>query len=88
MVVMLIVWWHRHHPQERLPAGAAAGARHLKFSPEALGWLKARWRPSITIIAVLSGWPLATGHERRREPGPRSTGTAYPKLKNLERAAS
>jgi amino acid transporter len=60
---------------------------NLKFSPEALGWLKGTLAPSITIIAVLIG----LGHSLLAMSGEESLAQvnreiAHPKLKNLERA--
>src|ERR1035438_9461929 len=55
MVVMLIVWCiftilkHGYNPVP-LPVPA-----NLKFSPEALGWLKGTVAPSITAIAIMIG---------------------------------
>jgi amino acid transporter len=87
MVVMLIVWCivtilkNGYNPVP-LPVPA-----NLKFSPEALGWLKGTVAPSITIIAVLIG----LGHSLLAMSGEESLAQvnreiAHPKLKNLERA--
>jgi amino acid transporter len=87
MVVMLIVWClvtifkNGYHPVP-LPIPA-----NLKFSPEALGWLKGTVGPSITIIAVMIG----LGHSLLAMSGEESLAQvnreiAHPKLKNLERA--
>jgi amino acid transporter len=87
MVVMLIVWCivtiikNGYNPVP-LPVPA-----NLKFSPEALGWLKGTLAPSITIIAVLIG----LGHSLLAMSGEESLAQvnreiAHPKLKNLERA--
>ena len=87
MVVMLIVWCivtilKNGYQPVPLPVPA-----NLKFSPEALGWLKGTLAPSITIIAVLIG----LGHSLLAMSGEESLAQvnreiAYPKLKNLERA--
>ena len=87
MVVILIVWCfvtilkNGYNPVP-LPVPA-----NLKFSPEALGWLKGTLAPSITIIAVLIG----LGHSLLAMSGEESLAQvnreiAHPKLKNLERA--
>ena len=87
MVVILIVWCvvtilKNGYQPVPLPVPA-----NLKFSPEALGWLKGTLAPSITIIAVLIG----LGHSLLAMSGEESLAQvnreiAYPKLKNLERA--
>jgi len=87
MVVMLIVWCivtilKNGYQPVPLPVPA-----NLKFSPEALGWLKGTLAPSITIIAVLIG----LGHSLLAMSGEESLAQvnreiAHPKLKNLERA--
>jgi len=87
MVVILIVWCvvtilkNGYNP---VPAPIPA---NLKFSPEALGWLRGTLAPSITIIAVLIG----LGHSLLAMSGEESLAQvnreiAHPKLKNLERA--
>ena len=87
MVVMLIVWalytiFTRGYQPVPLPVRA-----NLKFSPEALGWLKGTVAPSITAIAVMIG----LGHSLLAMSGEESLAQvnreiAYPKLKNLEKA--
>ena len=87
MVVILIVWCvvtilKNGYQPVPLPVPA-----NLKFSPEALGWLKGTLAPSITFIAVLIG----LGHSLLAMSGEESLAQvnreiAYPKLKNLERA--
>ncbi len=87
MVVMLIIWClatilkNGYNPVP-LPVPA-----NLKFSSDALGWLKGTVAPSITVIAVLVG----LGHSLLAMSGEESLAQvnreiAYPKLKNLERA--
>jgi amino acid transporter len=87
MVVILITWCvvtilkNGYNP---VPAPIPA---NLKFSPEALGWLRGTVAPSITIIAVLIG----LGHSLLAMSGEESLAQvnreiAHPKLKNLERA--
>ncbi len=87
MVVILIVWclvtiFRNGYQPVPLPVRA-----NLKFSPEALGWLKGTVAPSITVIAVLIG----LGHSLLAMSGEESLAQvnreiAHPKLKNLERA--
>ncbi|HTX34709.1 MAG TPA: APC family permease [Bryobacteraceae bacterium] len=87
MVVILIVWclvtiFRNGYQPVPLPVRA-----NLKFSPEALGWLKGTVAPSITAIAVLIG----LGHSLLAMSGEESLAQvnreiAHPKLKNLERA--
>jgi amino acid transporter/nucleotide-binding universal stress UspA family protein len=87
MVVMLIVWCFvtiLKHGYQPVPLPVPA---NLKFSPEALGWLRGTLAPSITIIAVLIG----LGHSLLAMSGEESLAQvnreiAHPKLKNLERA--
>jgi amino acid transporter/nucleotide-binding universal stress UspA family protein len=87
MVVILIVWClatilkNGYNPVP-LPVPA-----NLKFSPDALGWLKGTIAPSITAIAILVG----LGHSLLAMSGEESLAQvnreiAHPKLKNLERA--
>ncbi|MBZ5727610.1 MAG: APC family permease [Acidobacteriia bacterium] len=87
MVVMLIVWsiatiLKNGYQPVPLPVRA-----NLRFSPEALGWLRGTLAPSITFIAVLIG----LGHSLLAMSGEESLAQvnreiAHPKLKNLERA--
>jgi amino acid transporter len=87
MVVMLIVWclvtiFKNGYNPVPLPVPA-----NLKFSPEALGWLRGTLAPSITVIAVMIG----LGHSLLAMSGEESLAQvnreiAHPKLKNLERA--
>jgi amino acid transporter len=87
MVVILIVWCivtilTKGYQPVPLPTRA-----NLKFSPEALGWLKGTVAPSITVIAVMIG----LGHSLLAMSGEESLAQvnreiAHPKLKNLERA--
>src|ERR1019366_221148 len=87
MVVILIVWclvtiFKNGYNPVPLPIPA-----NLKFSPDALGWLKGTVGPSITIIAVMIG----LGHSLLAMSGEESLAQvnreiAHPKLKNLERA--
>src|SRR5205823_403825 len=87
MVVILIAWClitiarNGHAP---VPAPVMA---NLRFSDEALGWLKGTIAPSITAIAILIG----LGHSLLAMSGEESMAQVYremaaPKLKNLERA--
>ena len=87
MVVILIIWclvtiFKNGYNPVPLPIPA-----NLKFSPEALGWLKGTVGPSITIIAVMIG----LGHSLLAMSGEESLAQvnreiAHPKLKNLEKA--
>jgi len=87
MVVILIVWCivtilKNGYQPVPLPVPA-----NIKFSPEALGWLKGTVAPSITVIAVMIG----LGHSLLAMSGEESLAQvnreiAHPKLKNLERA--
>jgi len=87
MVVILIAWclitiFKSGYQPVPLPVRA-----NLKFSPEALGWLRGTLAPSITVIAVLIG----LGHSLLAMSGEESLAQvnreiAHPKLKNLERA--
>ena len=87
MVVILIAWCivtilKNGYQPVPLPVPA-----NLKFSPEALGWLKGTLAPSITAIAIMIG----LGHSLLAMSGEESLAQvnreiAHPKLKNLERA--
>jgi amino acid transporter len=62
---------------------------HIRFSPEALGWLRGTVLPSITVIAVLVG----LGHSFLAMSGWESLAQVYreiehPKPRNLRRAAT
>ena len=87
MVIVLIAWCtltlaHRGGslPPSPLPP-------HLKFSDDALGWLRGSVWPSFTAIAVLVGF----GHSILAMSGEESLAQVYreiehPKVKNLQRA--
>ncbi|HEX4347920.1 MAG TPA: amino acid permease [Vicinamibacterales bacterium] len=87
MVVILIAWCsvtlvHRGGslPPPPIPP-------HLKFSDDALGWLKGTMWPSVTAIAILVGF----GHSILAMSGEESLAQVYreiehPKVKNLQRA--
>jgi amino acid transporter len=87
MVVILITWclitiFKNGYNPVPLPTLAT-----IKFSPEALGWLRGTVAPSITVIAVMIG----LGHSLLAMSGEESLAQvnreiAHPKLKNLERA--
>jgi amino acid transporter len=87
MVVILIVWclvtiFKNGYQPVPLPVPA-----NLKFSPEALGWLRGTVGPSITVIAIMIG----LGHSLLAMSGEESLAQvnreiAHPKLKNLEKA--
>ena len=60
---------------------------HLKFSDDALGWLRGTAAPTVTVIAVLVGF----GHSILAMSGEESLAQVYreieqPKVKNLQRA--
>jgi amino acid transporter len=89
MVVMLIVWClvtifkHGYQP---VPLPVVA---NLKFSPDALGWLRGTAAPSITVIAIMVG----LGHSLLAMSGFETLAQVYreiahPKLKNVERAGT
>jgi len=87
MVVILISWClitilKNGYQPVPLPVRA-----NLRFSPEALGWLRGTMAPSITAIAIMIG----LGHSLLAMSGEESLAQvnreiAHPKLKNLERA--
>jgi amino acid transporter/nucleotide-binding universal stress UspA family protein len=87
MVVILIIWclvtiFKNGYNPVPLPVPA-----NLKFSPEALGWLRGTVAPSITVIAIMIG----LGHSLLAMSGEESLAQvnreiAHPKLKNLEKA--
>jgi len=87
MVVILIVWCVvtiLKNGYQPVPLPTAA---NLHFNPEALGWLKGTFWPSLTWVAVLVG----LGHSLLAMSGEESLAQvnreiAHPKLKNLERA--
>jgi amino acid transporter len=87
MVVILIVWCVITILKNGYQPVPAPIPTNLKFSPEALGWLKGTLAPSITAIAILIG----LGHSLLAMSGEESLAQvnreiAHPKLKNLERA--
>ncbi len=87
MVVILIAWCVITILKNGYQPVPAPVLGNLKFSPEALGWLRGTLAPSITAIAVLIG----LGHSLLAMSGEESLAQvnreiAHPKLKNLERA--
>jgi amino acid transporter len=87
MVVILIVWCVATILKNGFQPVPLPIPSNLKFSPEALGWLRGTIAPSITIIAVMIG----LGHSLLAMSGEESLAQvnreiAHPKLKNLERA--
>jgi amino acid transporter/nucleotide-binding universal stress UspA family protein len=87
MVVMLIIWCLATILKNGYNPVPLPTAANLKFSSDALGWLKGTVAPSITVIAILVG----LGHSLLAMSGEESLAQvnreiAYPKLKNLERA--
>ncbi|HEX3746804.1 MAG TPA: APC family permease [Bryobacteraceae bacterium] len=87
MVVILIAWclitiFKNGYQPVPLPI-----PRNLKFSSDAVGWLKGTVAPSITVIAIMIG----LGHSLLAMSGFETLAQVYreiahPKLKNLERA--
>ena len=87
MVVVLIAWCtltlvHRGGTMPPLPMRAS-----IRFSNDALGWLKGTIWPSFTAIAILVGF----GHSILAMSGEESLAQVYreievPKVKNLQRA--
>ena len=87
MVVILIAWCLVTIFKNGYQPVPATVLGNLKFSDEALGWLKGTLAPSITVIAILIG----LGHSLLAMSGEESLAQvnreiAHPKLKNLERA--
>jgi len=87
MVVILIVWCLATILRNGFYPVPAPVVSNLKFSPEALGWLKGTGWHSIPLIAVLIG----LGHSLLAMSGEETLAQvnreiAHPKLKNLERA--
>jgi amino acid transporter len=87
MVVLMIVWcgltllWHGGGELPPAPV-----PKNLKFSDDALGWLKGTIWPSFTAIAILIGF----GHSILAMSGEESLAQVYreiehPKVKNLKR---
>ncbi len=91
MVVALLIWCPitillRRHEVSLPPAPLP---RNLEFSPEALGWLKGGFWPSIPIVAML----IAFGHSLLSMSGFETLAQvyreiAYPKMKNLRITAN
>src|SRR5664279_5029131 len=87
MVVILIVWCMVTILKNGYQPVPFPLRGNLKFSPDALGWLKGTIAPSITVIAIMIG----LGHSLLAMSGEESLAQvnreiAHPKLKNLERA--
>jgi len=90
MVVLMIAWCGLtlvYRSGGALPP--APLPRNLKFSDDALGWLKGSVWPSVTAIAILVGF----GHSILAMSGEESLAQVYreiehPKVKNLKRAGS
>jgi amino acid transporter len=87
MVVLMIAWcgltlmWRGTGPLPPAPV-----PRNLKFSDDALGWLKGTVWPSFTAVAILIGF----GHSILAMSGEESLAQVYreiehPKVKNLKR---
>ena len=87
MVVILIVWCVATILKNGYNPVPLPVPSNLKFSPEALGWLRGTVGPSITVIAIMIG----LGHSLLAMSGEESLAQvnreiAHPKLKNLEKA--
>jgi amino acid transporter len=88
MVVILLGWSvYTIHKQGAQPIPPPV-ISNLKFSDEALGWLKGTAAPMIPLVAIL----IALGHSLLAMSGEESLAQVYreieaPKLKNLKRAA-
>jgi len=87
MVMILITWCLITIAQKGYQPVPAPVMANLKFSDDALGWLKGTLGPSIPLIAILIG----LGHSLLAMSGEESMAQVYreiahPKLKNLERA--
>jgi amino acid transporter len=87
MVVMLVTWCLITIAKNGYAPVPAPTLANLRFSGEALGWLKGTVAPSITILAILIG----LGHSLLAMSGEESMAQVYreiahPKLKNLEKA--
>jgi amino acid transporter len=87
MVVLMIAWcgltllWRGGGPLPPAPV-----ARNLRFSDDALGWLKGTVWPTFTAVAILIGF----GHSILAMSGEESLAQVYreiehPKVKNLQR---
>jgi amino acid transporter len=87
MVVILIVWCLATIAKQGAYPLTAPVLSNLRFSEDALGWLKGTVAPSITVIAIMVG----LGHSLLAMSGFETLAQVYrevahPKLKNLERA--
>ena len=86
MVVILVVWCVLTLLARGGALPPAPVPRNLRFSDDALGWLKGTGWPSFTAIAILVGF----GHSILAMSGEESLAQVYreieqPKVKNLER---
>ncbi len=87
MVVILILWCALTLLQKGGSTAAAADARNLQFSDDALGWLNGTIWPTFTAVAIFVGF----GHSILAMSGEESLAQVYreieqPKVKNLQRA--
>jgi amino acid transporter len=89
MVVVLLLWAGYTVLTRGGPLPPPPTSAHMRFSPEALGWLKGTILPSITLVAILVG----LGHSFLAMSGWESLAQVYreiesPKPRNLRRAAT
>ncbi len=87
MVVILIGWCTLTLVQRGGSLPPPPTLQHIKFSDDALGWLKGSLWPTFTAIAILIGF----GHSILAMSGEESLAQVYreiehPKVKNLQRA--
>jgi amino acid transporter len=87
MVVLLIVWCTFTLVRQGGSMPPLPSAGHIRFSNDALGWLRGTVWPTFTAIAILIGF----GHSILAMSGEESLAQVYreiehPKVKNLQRA--
>ncbi len=88
MVVVLIVWCGLTIVLRRPPLPPAPVPQNLHFAPDAIGWLKEDWVRGIGLLGIM----IAFGHSVLAMSGEETLAQvnreiAYPKIKNLKRAA-
>ena len=88
MVVVLIVWCGVTIVLRRPSLPPAPLPQNLNFAPDALGWLKEDWVRGIGLLGIM----IAFGHSVLAMSGEETLAQvnreiAYPKVKNLKRAA-
>ena len=87
MVVILIAWCSLTLVQRGAEMPPPPAPSNIRFSSDALGWLKGTIWPTFTIVAILVGF----GHSILAMSGEESLAQVYreiehPKVKNLQRA--